>query len=285
MKMHTAIPKIVPMAALLAALAAGQSRSAMGCEECQLQKAGTYIGRITLMGNGTVRSWLKLNKSGHPESMGVTLSETALTGLAKTPPKGALKGMEGMPYTLTLPKEAAATGFDHIGLDWNPHGHPPKGVYDKPHFDVHFYHSTQAELKKITATGTDLTRCNKRPAAKYLPAGYIMPPDTAVAQMGAHAIDAGTPELNGQPFTHTLVYGYYDGKVNFIEPMVTKEFLESKTNVTVAIKQPMVYQKRGYYPTSYSIRYDPIRQEHTISLNGLTLRSGESQKSIVMANR
>ena len=24
-------------------------------------------------------------------------------------------------------------------LNWNPHGHIPPGIYDRPHFDVHFY--------------------------------------------------------------------------------------------------------------------------------------------------
>jgi hypothetical protein len=281
MKIHTTVSKIVPLAALLATLATSQTRPAVACDTCQLEKSGTYVGRITLMGNGTVRSWVKLNKGGKPESIGVTFSELALAGLAKTPPKG----MEAMPYTLTLPKEAAVTGFDHIGLDWNPNGHLPKAIYGKPHFDVHFYQVSQPELKKITAKGADLARVNKRPAAKYLPAGFIMPPGTAVPHMGAHALDASTPELHGKPFTHTLTYGYYDGKVNFIEPMITREFLQSKTDITATIKQPAAYMKRGYYPTSYSIKYDPIRKEHTVSLNGLTLRSGETKKATIVASR
>ena len=281
MKIHRPAPALVPMTALISVLTIGQSRPAFACDTCQLEKSGTFIGRITLMGNGTVRSWVQLNKSGKPESIGVTFSEMALTGLTQTPPKG----MEGMPYTLALPKEAAVTGFDHIGLDWNPKGHLPKAIYGKPHFDFHFYQVTASDLKKITATGADLARINKRPVAKYLPLGFITPPGTGVPQMGAHALDASTPELRGKPFTHTLTYGYYNGKVTFIEPMITREFLQSKTNVKAAIKQPTTYQKRGYYPTSYSIKYDPIRKEHTVSLDGLTLRTGENQKTKVIASR
>jgi hypothetical protein len=54
----------------------------------------------------------------------------------------ALKGLpEGktMEFTLALPKEAAPTAYNHIGIDWNPQGHEPQGIYDKPHFDFHFY--------------------------------------------------------------------------------------------------------------------------------------------------
>ena len=29
--------------------------------------------------------------------------------------------------------------FKWVLLNWTPHGHIPPGVYDTPHFDVHFY--------------------------------------------------------------------------------------------------------------------------------------------------
>jgi hypothetical protein len=54
--------------------------------------------------------------------------------------------------------------------------------------------------------------------------------------------------------------------------MITRAFLEAKTNITEAIKQPAKYQQPGYYPTKYSVRYDPIKKEYTVALEGLTLR-------------
>jgi hypothetical protein len=267
--MKTSTARIVAAtAALLLAVATGQSRPAVACEECQLRKEGTYLGQFTLMGNGTVRSFVTYGKNGKPSSLGVTFSESALSGLPEKLPAG----MPMWEYALALPAEARATGFDHISLDWNPQGHEPKGIYTKPHFDVHFYLTSRAERKKITFQGADKVSGARKPAAKFFPAGYVLPPGTAVPNMGAHAIDAAAPELNGKDFTHTFLYGYHNGQVNFIEPMITRAFLKTKPSVTIPLKQPVAYPKRGYYPTSYSMKYDATRQEYTVSLDGLTLR-------------
>jgi hypothetical protein len=267
--------KTLTTAAALA-LALGASGAATACEECQLNKAGTYLGQFTLLGNGTVRTWVKLDGKKRPLSLGVTFSESALTGLSET--GMGPKEMPMVPYTLALPKEAKATGFDHVGLDWSPKGHLPNGVYNVPHFDVHFYLVPKSDLARITAVGKDKAVAGKKPVAKFMPAGYILPPDTEVPMMGAHAIDAAAPELRGQPFTQTFIYGYYNGTMNFMEPMITKAYLETKPNFTTKLKLPAAYPKAGWYPTRYSIRHDPVRQEYTVALEGLTYRSGAAVK-------
>ena len=33
---------------------------------------------------------------------------------------------------------ARATGFDHLSVNWEAHGHPP-ALFLTPHFDFHFY--------------------------------------------------------------------------------------------------------------------------------------------------
>ena len=48
--------------------------------------------------------------------------------------------------------------------------------------------------------------------------------------MGAHWLDITSPELNQEnpkSFTQTFIYGSYDGKVIFMEPMITKAFMDS----------------------------------------------------------
>jgi hypothetical protein len=193
----------------IAALAAGlmltsvafHPRSVLGCEECQQAKTGTIPAAFTLLGNGTARTWVTLDPAGKPTAIGVTLSETALSGLLETPPGG----MEAMEYTLSLPKQARATGFDHVNLDWNPKGHVPSGIYDVSHFDVHFYLINRQERARITAAGDDLVKCNKRPEARFIPAGYLLPPGTAVPRMGAHWVDPRSPEFHKQPFTRTFL--------------------------------------------------------------------------------
>ena len=227
-------------------------------------RAGTYPGESRPLGNGTVRSWVTLDKNGNPAAIGVTFSEAALSGLPTREP--------GTEYQLSLPPQASATAFNHIGLDWNSNGHPPAGVYNVPHFDFHFYTITPQERDQITAQGDDLARCTQQPSAEYMPTGYVLVPDSAVPRMGSHLANPLSGELHGQPFTKTFLYGSYDGRVIFYEPMITRSFLESKTSITELIKLPARYAKSGYYPTRYSVKYDAKNKEYTVSLEGMTLR-------------
>ena len=72
--------------------------------------------------------------------------------------------------------------------------------------------------------------------------------------MGAHWMDVTSPEFHGQPFTHTFVYGSYDGKVTFLEPMVSITTLQSGATIHKAIRQPQHFDPvNTYYPTQYSI--------------------------------
>ena len=226
------------------------------------------VGETKPLGQGQARSWVSLDQKGNPTAVGLTFSEAALSTLPKEPPADT-------PWTevsLALPAQASATAFKHIGLNWNPNGHAPAKIYDTPHLDFHFYMITEAERAGITAEGEDLLRTKKQPAAEFVPAGYIYAPDSEHARMGAHWINPLAKELQGQTFSTTFLYGSYNGSLIFAEPMITRSFLETKTNVTELIKLPAQYARKAYYPTKYSVRYDPIKKEYTIALEGMTLR-------------
>jgi hypothetical protein len=244
--------------------ASGQSLAAGGATSSTLTRGGTFLGERRSLGNGTVCSWVTLDRNGHPAAIGVTFSEAALSGLPG--------GKDGAEYLLQLPPQAKDTAFDHIGLDWNASGHPPAGIYNVPHFDFHFYTISPQERDRITAQGDDVAKSNKQPSAEYMPSGYVMVPDSAVPRMGSHLANPQSRELHGHPFTRTFLYGSYDGRVIFYEPMIARSFLESKQNVTEYIKLPARYPKPGYYPTKYSVKYDPKSKEYTVTLEGMTLR-------------
>lgn len=251
----------------LLSLSACAARPALACEECQLRKDGLYLGQFTLLGNGTVRSWVKYDK-GKPSAVGITFSEKSLEGLTlDVPPE-----MPVVEYKLALPPEAKVTGIDHVSLDWNPKGHIPKGLYDVPHFDVHFYLDNLAARSKILPQLA--STLGRAPEARFMPAGYIIPPDAYVPVMGTHAVDTTAPELNGKPFSTTFLYGFNNGRMNFTEPMVAISFLHKKENFSAPVKQPAAYPKRGYFPTRYSVTYNAQRAEYSIALEGLVLRAG-----------
>ena len=240
----------------------------VGKSAAPASKAVTFFGETKALGKGQVRSWVSLDLNGNPTAIGLTFSEAALSTLPKEPPPGG----EGTEVSLALPTQAARTAFKHIGLNWNPKGHPPEKIYDVAHFDFHFYMISEQERDGITVKGDDVAKSNRLPAAEFIPEGYINVPEPAIPRMGSHWINPLSQELHGQAFDRTFIYGSYNGQLIFAEPMITKAFLETKTNLTEAIKLPAKYAQHAYYPTKYSVRYDPITREYTIALEGMTLR-------------
>lgn len=229
-------------------------------------KAGTYLGPQTAVGGGEAHSFVTIDEHGKPTAIGVRMSEGALTKLPATHPYDT----PGVEFRVDLPKEAAIAGYDHVTVNWNPQGHIPHGVYDSPHFDFHFYMITPAERYNITLEGDDRARAQKQPSPEFMPEGYILPEGTAEPRMGAHAVNPGAPEFNHQPFTKTFIYGFYDGQMIFLEPMVSQAFLQSKPDTTANINLPKSYQRHAYYPTRYHVGYDPAKSEFVVAIEGLT---------------
>lgn len=221
-----------------------------------LDLGGTYTGAPQTLGQGTVWSWVRTDSLGNPASMGLRMSASALNGLPAT----MTEVIVPMPATGAAP-------FDHIGLDWNPQGHPPPGIYDVPHLDLHFYMMSQAERQMITNTGANVALVNAQPAAAEIPTGYVATPNGGVPTMGMHWYDPASPEYHGQPFKTTLIYGFYNGHINFIEPMVAKSFLDSKLSYTGDFARPAQYVLDGYYPSRYSVSYDSAKNEYEFSLS------------------
>ena len=243
------------------------------CDSADDSLAETRVGETKPLGQGTAQSWVRLDAAGNPETVGLTLTDAALLGL---PPHHT------GPHHETVLRLPAASGlpFNHIGLDWNPAGHDPTPIYGTPHFDVHFYLITPAQRDAINPTDPEYAaKAARPPQPRFIPAGYVTTNDP-VPRMGVHWIDPTSPEFNGQPFTATHIYGFFDGRLNFFEPMVTKAFLEqirAQENLpkafVKAIPQPQAFAQTGYYPTEYAIRYDDAREVFTITIEKLTLRT------------
>ena len=100
-----------------------------------------------------------LSPSGTPLAAGLTLSDDALESLPSEPTS----------WVLPFHRKASATPFTHVLIDYNPHGHEPPGVYDLPHFDVHFYIIPSAERMGDRAGGS---RIRHPPSAAVHP-GFL----------------------------------------------------------------------------------------------------------------
>ena len=111
---------------------------------------------------------------------------------------------------------------------------------------------TPEEVGTIPTYEADSIKFKNVPAQPYFPTNYINP-GANVPQMGAHWVDVTSTEFHGKPFTETFIYGSYDGKVTFFEPMITLEFLKNNNNYERAIPEASKFQKDGYYPTRMRI--------------------------------
>lgn len=178
---------------------------------------------------------------------------------------------------LDFPEQASSTVFDHVMLNWNSHGHEPVGVFDQPHFDFHFYMTGMASVMAIDPKSQDFAvRAAHLPDQKYVTQDYAPQPGppvyTTVPGMGLHWMD--TPKdfvPHRYDFEQVLLNGSWDGKYTFIEPMITKAWLLTKSSVHEKVKQPHAYQRTGYFPTTYSVHYDDTLDEYVISLGGMVM--------------
>lgn len=234
--------------------------------------AGEIVrGAEVAFGTGTAHSWVRLDSQDQPQEIGVSMSADAVAAL----------GEDMIFATLPLPEAALDAGYDHVSLDWMPHGHHPAGLFDMPHFDVHFYFTSEAERLAIDPKDPDyMTKAASYPDRMFMPADYAPPPQPdPVPAMGEHWLDMTHPIFSGTPFDHVFIYGSWDGAVTFLEPMVTLDVIASREPFTTEIKQPEAVAETGWYPTRYTISYNPETDTHDVVLVGLVLREPSAQRA------
>jgi hypothetical protein len=217
------------------------------CKKNDADKAGTFKGSVETIHDGKGWTWIKINAQGAPEQIGLSIDNAALTSMPVGEHDDGQHTHDNIVKLAFHPEAKKFTPFDHIQLDWNPTGHPPLQFYSEEHFDVHFYMVPQAE---VTAA-VDPTKLNAVPGPEYLPENYFSA--GPVPQMGTHFLDGTSAEFHGSPFTQTFIYGSYDSKVTFYEPMITLDFLKATTNFERSIPQPAKFKTAGYYPTKMRI--------------------------------
>lgn len=224
------------------------------CEKDDLsEKNGIFKGPVVNVHEGKAWTWVQINKYGNPEKLAVSLTDAALNSV---PVGGENSGHEHSNennWVVKFHPRARITPFDHLGMGWNPNGHEPIPIYGRPHFDFHFYMMTPEQVDAIPPYEVDSSKFKNWPAPAYFPAGYFNA-GGGVPKMGAHWVDPTSGEFNGQIFTQTFIYGSYNGKVTFYEPMITLDFLKNNNNYQRSIPQPAKVQKSGWYPTKLRVK-------------------------------
>jgi hypothetical protein len=283
------------------ALLVGAAAFAACGMQAAIADAATVYGEAKRLGDGFAQIYAELDGEGAPRVIGVSFDPGMLEGLPAMPntwsrcfdknDNGRIDGHGECngDYELqfALPQELlqrAKTPFQWVSVNYNPMGHPPPAppAWALAHYDFHFYIMPADAVAQIRPGPCselidcdDFKRAQTPVPARYLHADHI-DVGAAVPAMGNHLIDAKSPELvvAGREFTHTFIFGAYDGQVTFYEPMITRAYLQSQPNLCVPIKQPEAWEHDGYYPTTYCIRYLADDERYTVSLEDFVRRSG-----------
>lgn len=210
------------------------------------------------LGDGEIRVFVEADENGDPESLGVGFTRDVLEGLPEHEPQMLV---------VPLPSIVALPPYNHAMVDWMPHGHDPNDVYGLPHFDFHFYMISPEERLAIGCGVEDLL-CLKMPEPTMIPPFYV-PTPAGVPAMGWHWVDSRSPELNGEKFTSTYIYGFYDGQLHFVEPMITREFILATTEFEKEVPLPEMVSRKGWYPQKYSLEYSEAEGMYYVTLKEL----------------
>jgi Domain of unknown function (DUF5602) len=124
-------------------------------------------GPSQTFGNGTAQAFVTLNAAAIPTALGVVLSESVLTSL----PASLTEAI------LALPDQGAATPFNFVRVTFMPQGHPPPGIYDKAHFDLHFFLITEQEVSAVGPSDPDFQQKGAQaPPPGHTPPDYVPDP-------------------------------------------------------------------------------------------------------------
>jgi hypothetical protein len=224
-----------------------------------------FTGTPVAIGDGEAWTRVTVGPDGEPTAVAAVFTRGALQNLPVDPnPPHAHE------FTLAMPGEVSVAPYDHVTLDWNEFGHEPPGVYDVPHFDVHFYFIDGPARDLITPN--DTAGFNRPLPAAMLAPMYLETPG-GVPRMGAHVIDLMSPEIAGTGvFNHTFIYGKFDAELTFLEPMVAISSLDSDVDIEATIRRPDNYGRSGHFPGKYTITYDEATDTYSVSLSDLEER-------------
>ena len=239
--------------------------SLIGFTACKKEKSLESFGESATYGNGMIQTYTLLDNTGTLAEVGVTFTDATLNNLPTT---NLIPIFNYHTLSLDFPDDARQMGVTHLCSDFYPDGHPPAFAYGVPQIDFYWHFQTEAARLQVGLNPADSVKFKKE-----LPVGAIPPtfidPGGYIPTIGAHLVNAASPEFNGVPFKTGWIYGKYDGKLAFLENLYAMSFLKSATgNQSFDIPQPTVFPLAGkLFPRKYNILHDLATKTYKIFLS------------------
>jgi hypothetical protein len=226
---------------------------------------------VTLFG-GTMSSYAKLNGSGKVTEAGMIFPLIINDNAPKTMNMTASHGYT-VDAVLEFPEVVRQqTYLNHLGLFWNPMGHEPEARYANLHWDFHFFSLTPQDAAAIDCKNLQ-TETPSQLAPGWTPTTNPSGPveQFCIPVMGFHSLPASEFTAPGVfqkgLFDKVMINGFYESKPIFIEPMLTKAFLETHQNFTLPVPQPALGVKT-LYPTKFSATYNKAANAYKFVFSG-----------------
>lgn len=198
--------------------------------------------------------------------------------LGATIPMGLIEGVSLDAEMTWPPREMAVVqlparaterlGIDHLTINWEAHGHPPT-TFATPHFDFHFYSIPRDVVERVD--------CSDGAKPAVVPEGYALPDvdvpglgtlvGLCVPRMGMHAMPEGDLR-SGDPFSASMIVGYYGGDAIFIEPMVSRDRLLERTDFTLPVPVVDELPTGVLYPSTFRATYDAESDQYRLVMTG-----------------
>lgn len=205
---------------------------------------------------------------------------------------------DGLPYFASRKKEYKfsdeiyeATGLASHGIDFNPCGHPPVDRFGGPHYDSHFYTTTERESWTCDLYHPEPI-CDYRPSAQTtasglavfnvatvigstnttysnMPAGFSCPVEHALPQMGEHCWNFDTmPNSFAEWDKPTHIMGSYNAGIAFWETMYSVNYVTGDDDHSH--KETIDYEGQTIrtLPSEYELNYVAATGRSNIILRG-----------------
>jgi hypothetical protein len=225
----------------------------------------TVAGGCQQVFDGDVCTWATMD-GDQVTAFGATVP---MATVANAPMGGAMVFPPVAEAIIPLPAEVArVTGFDHLGVNWEAHGHPP-ATFLTPHFDFHFY--TVAPDRVAAIDCADARKPDQLPSRYSLPDITIPGMGTLVGlcvpQMGMHGVP--TQELSDtNPFGASMLVGYYQQQLVFLEPMISQAKLTEAKSFAMEVPSLPGTGSALRWPTRFEATYDAKAKSYSFVFSG-----------------